>query len=60
MIFDTFFKCRVTGKTYYVKGDLSCESRNVVYMVSCTKCFEQYIGSAVNFKARFRIHKSDR
>ena len=23
------------------------------------KCLEQYVGSAIKFKSRFRIHKSD-
>ena len=32
---------------------------NVIYLISCTNCNEQYVGSAVDFKKRFRIHKSD-
>ena len=28
-------------------------------MVYCAYCKQQYIGSALNFKQRFRIHKSD-
>ena len=32
---------------------------NVIYLVSCENCEKQYIGSAIDFKARFRIHKSD-
>ena len=59
MVFDNTFVCSATGKKYYVKGDLHCESRNIIYLISCTNCWEQYVGSAVNFKVRFRIHKSD-
>ena len=32
---------------------------NVIYLISCTNCNEQYVGSAIDFKKGFRIHKSD-
>ena len=32
---------------------------NAVYLISCTNCNEQYVGSAIDFKKRFRIHKYD-
>ena len=55
------FTCKVTGKTYKVRGNLSCTSANVVYLISCKLCKDQYVGSAYknNFKPRFRVHKSD-
>ena len=28
-------------------------------MITCSKCREQYVGLAINFKQKFRIHKSD-
>ena len=28
-------------------------------MITCKNCLKQYVGSATNFKSRFRIHKSD-
>ena len=59
MIFDNTFIFTVTGKSYSITGQLKCESINVVYLITCSKCLEQYIGSAVKFKTRFRIHKSD-
>ena len=38
---------------------MKCDSRNVIYLISC-KCFgKQYVGSVTGFKGRFRIHKSD-
>ena len=50
----------MTGKIYKVRGKLSCNSVNVVYLVSCKLCKDQYVGSAYknNFKPRFRVHKS--
>ena len=59
MVFDRTFKCTVTGKVYYIKGEMNCESTNVIYLITCMKCLEQYVGSAITFKSRFRIHKSD-
>ena len=28
-------------------------------MITCSNCREQYVGSSINFKQRFKIHKSD-
>ena len=30
-----------------------------IYLISCTNCKEQYVGSVIDFKKRFRIQKSD-
>ena len=32
---------------------------NVIYLISCTNYNEQYVGSAIDFKKRFKIRKSD-
>ena len=53
------FTSKVTGKTYFIKGDLSCNSKNVIYLITCDKCKDEYIGSAVDFKPLFMVHKSD-
>ena len=54
------FTSYLTGKTYFVKSDLSCNSKNVICLITCDKCKDEYIGSAVNFKRRFNVHKSDK
>ena len=59
LLTDNKFKFRVTGRFYNVRGNLSCNSSNVIYLISCKNCEDQYIGSAIDFKARFRNHKSD-
>ena len=56
MVFENMFTCTVTGKKYFVKGELHC---NVIYLVECSNCKQQCIGSALNFKQQFMIHKSD-
>ena len=53
------FTCFATKWKYKIKGILKCDSRNVIYLISCKCCGKQYVGSATGFKERFRIHKSD-
>ena len=53
------FKCKVTGITYKVKGNITCNSRYVVYLITCKSCGDQYVGSTDDFKTRARGHKSD-
>ena len=59
LITDSKFKCTVTGKTYLIKDNLPCDSCNVIYLITCSNFKEQHIKSAILFKKRFRIHKSD-
>ena len=59
LITDSKFRSTVTGKTYFIKGNLSCDSFNVIYLLTYSNCREQNVGSAINFKQRFRINKSD-
>ena len=50
------FLSKVTGKIYFVKGDLSCNSKNAIYLITCDEYKDEYIRSAVDFKPRFRVH----
>ena len=59
MVFSSTFACTVTGKKYYIRGNFTCNSTNVIYLVECINCKCQYVGSGTSFKLRFRIHKSD-
>ena len=59
LVSDTKFKCKVTGRVYNIRGKLTCNTPNVVYLISCSNYYDQYVGSALDFKSRFRIHKSD-
>ena len=59
MVFENMLTCTVTGKKYFIKGELYCNSCNAIYLVDCSNCKQRYIGSALNFKQQFRIHKSE-
>ena len=52
-------RCTVTSKTYFIKGNLPCDSCNVIYLITWSDCREQHERSTINFKRRIRIHKSD-
>ena len=53
------FRCTATNQVYRVKGTVSCNITYVIYLITCKKCFEQYVGSTDKFKPRIRVHKSD-
>ena len=59
LVSDTKFKCKVTGRVYNIRGKLTCNTHDVVYSISCSNCYDQYVGSVLDFKNRFRIYKSD-
>ena len=59
MVFSSTFFCTVTGKKFYIRGNFSCNSTDVIYLVECINCKCQYVGSAFSFKQLFHIHKSD-
>ena len=59
VVFDRTFRCTITGKVYYIKGEMNCENSNTMHLITCMKYLEQYVGSAIKFKSRFRIHKFD-
>ena len=54
-----YFTCSVTNTRYYARGVLHCSCNNVIYLITCKNCLQQFFGSATNFKNRFRIHESD-
>lgn len=41
------FKSVVTEKVYTVKQYINCNTSHVVYLVTCTACHVQYVGSTV-------------
>ena len=59
LIASSDFTCFATKRKYKIKGILKCDSRNVIYLISCKCCGKQYVGSVTGFKERFRVHKSD-
>ena len=50
LLSDTKFKCKVTGRVYNIRGKLTCNTPNVVYFISCSNCYDQYVGFALNIQ----------
>jgi len=49
--------CTTTGKIYTSKHHITCNSNNVIYCITCTKCLSQYVGQTKNsIKERFKAH----
>ena len=53
------FQSLSTKDTFKIKERIDCNEKNVIYLITCTSCTVQYEGSSVDFKSRFREHKSD-
>ena len=58
--FQKSIKSAVTGEEFPLKiqGHADCDSVNVVYCITCTKCNKQYVGGTENYRKRTRNHKS--
>ena len=51
---------RTTNEQIRILGCFNCKSKNVIYVLSCTKCGLQYVGQTGNsFNERFRAHLTD-
>ena len=59
LVVGDIFSSHVTGASYTVNHRLDCNSRYVVYLISCKVCGVQYVGSTTTeFRLRFNNHKS--
>ena len=49
-----------TKQTLNIKGNFNCQTKNIVYVISCAKCGVQYVGQSGNtFNERLRGHLAD-
>ena len=54
------FESTVTKKKYHINFPFNCNSSCVVYLLTCTVCLKQYVGSTVTrFRLRFNQYKSN-
>ena len=53
------FKSNVTGRRDVMNFKMDCNTDHVIYLLSCTKCSKQYVGSTITkFRTRINNHKS--
>ena len=43
---------KTTGDKFYLKEDMTCESGNLVHVVICSRCNEEYIGETGEGRTR--------
>ena len=56
----TTLRSTTTGERFRVKATANCLTRNVVYVLECTKCSIQYVGETENaLRVRLTGHRSD-
>ena len=49
------FKC---GKTFYVTTSMGCDAKNLIYVMQCTGCDEEYIGeTGDSLRHRMTVHR---
>ena len=58
LVLSTEFTCHATKRKYKIRGFLTCNTKNIIYLIACKCCAKQYIGSATGFRGRFRINIS--
>ena len=56
----SFFFSTVSKKRYEISEYMNCNTRNVIYLVTCLKCKLQYVGETKRtLRERFNNHRSD-
>ncbi len=54
------FKSKSTGRQYNIKTQMTCRSKNLVYLISCKRCELQYVGETEQaLHMRMNGHRSD-
>ena len=57
---DTNFTSSVTGEDHVIRKHLDCQSTNVVYLITCTQCQQQYVGeTSRSLETRLVEHCAD-
>ncbi|GFO04316.1 hypothetical protein PoB_003082100 [Plakobranchus ocellatus] len=53
------FKSSTDGQTYKItQGPLTCNSNNIIYLITCQKFFKQYVGQTCQtLRSRFNHHR---
>ena len=50
--------CFATGVKFKIRRDSNCNTKNVIYLAYCKKCYKQGVGSCIEWKPRLRNYKS--
>ena len=54
------FICSKTKMSYPIRHHFSCKSRNIIYLITCTKCKKQYVGlTTQQLNTRINHHRTN-
>ena len=53
-----YFYSNITKRRYKVRQNVNCQSKNVIYLVTCRRCKIQGVGETVAFKSRMANYRS--
>ena len=54
------FTCSKTKISYSIRHDFSCNSKNLIYLITCTRCKKQYVGlTTQQLNTRINHHRSN-
>ena len=53
-----YFYSYLTNKRYKVWQNVNCQSKTVIYLVTCKKCKKQGVGETASFKSRMTNYRS--
>lgn len=57
---NTFFTSTSTRQQYTIRHSATCNSSNIIYLITCTKCKKQYVGyTQTRLKDRLNRHQSN-
>eukprot|EP00096_Caligus_rogercresseyi_P012656 TRINITY_DN5371_c0_g1_i1.p1 TRINITY_DN5371_c0_g1~~TRINITY_DN5371_c0_g1_i1.p1 ORF type:complete len:502 (+),score=89.73 TRINITY_DN5371_c0_g1_i1:41-1546(+) len=60
LILGTSFRSSMTGKDYRLMTPVNCNTKNIIYLVTCNKCRKQYVGKTEQqFKQRHYGHRRE-
>ena len=44
------------NNTFEVNDNMTCKAKNIIYVIQCGGCNEQYVGETVNFRSKVTLH----
>ena len=53
-----YYYSHVTKRRYKIRQNVTCQSRNVIYLVTCKKFKKEGVGETINFKSRMANYRS--
>ena len=60
MVTCSTFRSQITGRQHNIRSNITCKTKNLIYLISCKKCGLQCVGETENaLHVRMNGHRSD-